>query len=239
MKKIIPVIVFMFFSNTMFAQNGWFKTYTDSIILLSDANRIKDQFSRDIKKIKPNSKFKVDLIFDTTPNLIFINNDTIHLPLWEEVDGNFKGLLEQLAGGAENGKEVFGLFFNGFYLAHELGHGFQFTVEKRSELREYEMEYFANTISILWWRKQKKEAELKRCYEYAKIMLKDYPDPFPSGVDKKNYFSENYNDLQLDSNLFARIYPYVQFNQFIEIYEDKSLTDFDNFVKAYLKISGR
>lgn len=234
MKKIMTALVFVLTTNLFFAQENWFKTYSDSLALMRDANLITNQFKADLKKIKPNSKLNAEPILHTTPNLIYIERDTVHLSYWDQVIPQFKQYLAQLAGSEEKGKEVFGLFFNGFYLPHELGHGFQFTVEKRTDLKSYEMEYFANTVSMLWWKKHHREADLKKCYDYAKIMMKDYPYPFPEGVNYKTYFSENYNKIQRNMELFARVYPYVQFNQFIEIYEDQSLPDFDTFIKNYL-----
>lgn len=234
MKKMITTVVLIIIANTVLAQDKWFKTYSDSVVLMKDANNIAKQFTKDIKKIKPDSKLNVQLILNTTPTLIYIERDTIHLPLWDQVIPEIKQYLTQLSGSQENAKEVFGLYFNGFYLPHELAHGFQFTIQKRHDLNEYNMEYFANTVSILWWRKQKREADLKRCYECAKKIMKEYPNPFPKGVNEKIYFSEKYDEIQKDMELFARIYPYIQFNQFIEIYEDKSLQDFNTFIKNHI-----
>jgi hypothetical protein len=234
MKKILVSIVIIMVVNTVFAQENWFTTYSDSKTFMNDANRIKDQFVADIKDIQPDSKLNLHLVLNTTPSFIFIYRDTVHLSLWEELIPEQKHYLSLISGGEEEGKEVFGLFFNGFYLPHELAHGFQFSVEKKSDLREYDMEFYANTVAMLWWKKQHREAELERCYNFAKTMMKDYPDPFPAGVDWKDYFSENYDRIINDMELFSRIYPYVQFTQFIEIYEDKNLPEFDTYIKNYL-----
>lgn len=235
MKKCLLLLAVTLLSSFSYAQKNWFNTYAESTTLMKDANLIAEQFKADIKKIKNDSKLNIKLIHHTTPNLIYIDRDTVHLPLWNEVIPEFKQLLNQLSGSSENGKEVFGLYFNGFYLPHELAHGFQFTIQKHSELKAYDIEYFANTAAMLWWRKNGKSDDLKRCYDYAKKMMTGYPDPFPAGVEKKTYFSDRYNEIQKDMKLFAMIYPYVQFNQFIEIYEDKSLPDFDTFIDKYVK----
>lgn len=49
-------------------------------------------------------------------------------------------------------KKFFGLFFNGFYLPHELGHAYEFVL-KGETIGFYEGEYFANTVAMLWWKK--------------------------------------------------------------------------------------
>ena len=47
----------------------------------------------------------------------------------------------------------------------------------------------------------------------------------------EEYFTKNYFKATED----PYNYGYMQFKQFIEIYEDKSLPDFDSFIKSYLQ----
>ena len=51
------------------------------------------------------------------------------------------------------------------------------------------------------------------------------------GMTEEEYFTKNYEAASRN----PYIYGYMQFRQFIKIYEDKSLPDFDTYIKTYLK----
>lgn len=209
-----------------FGQQKWFSTYQDSIALVKDAETITKKFTKDLKKLDANFKFDIKTVLNTTPYLIFFYKDAANIPLWEQVIPEQKQFFYTIAGNETNGKEVFGLFFNGFYLPHELGHAFDFVLHGQT-MGSYKGEYFANTVALLWWKKQHREKELKRCYEYARKMWGQLPNPVPQGMTIEDYFSQNYEKASQD----PLIYGYMQFKQFIEIYEDKTLPDFDTFIK--------
>lgn len=95
----------------------------------------------------------------------------------------------------------------------------------------YQEEYFANQVGILWWKKQGRVKELKECYEFAKRVWAKLPNPVPSGSTIEEYFTANYQKATED----PYVYGYMQFKQFIQVYEDKTLPDFDTFIKSYLK----
>ncbi len=213
-------------SSLSFGQKKWFTTYQDSIKLVSDANLITQNFTKDIKKIDSNFKFEVKTILNTTPYLIFFYKDTANIPLWEQVIPEQKQFFYQLSGSESEGKNVFGLFFNGFYLPHELGHAFEFALYGQIA-GSYESEYFANTVAILWWKKHKRQEDLKKCYEAAKLMWEQLPNPVPEGSTIEEYFSKNYEQASQD----PFVYGYMQFKQFVDIYETKNLPDFDTFIK--------
>lgn len=213
-------------SSILFGQEKWFTTYQDSITLVSDANLITKKFTNDLQKIDSNFKFEVKTILNTTPYLIFFYKDTANIPLWEQVIPDQKQFFYQLAGSESEGKKVFGLFFNGFYLPHELGHAFELALYGEIP-GSYESEYFANTIAILWWKKQNRNEELKKCYEAAKKMWSQLPNPIPEGSTAEEYFSKNYEQASQD----PFVYGYLQFKQFIDIYETKNLPDFETFIK--------
>lgn len=56
------------------------------------------------------------------------------------------------------------------------------------------------------------------------------PNPIPEGMTIQEYFSKNYE--KASENPY--VYGYMQFKQFILIYEDKNLSNFDSFVQSYL-----
>jgi hypothetical protein len=229
MKKIF-ILSFVLSIQFGMAQKNWFKTYSDSIALVKDAQMITQSFTKDIKKVNKNLKYDIKTVLNTTPYLIFFYKDAANIPLWEQVIPEQKQFFYQLAGSETEGKKIFGLFFNGFYLSHELGHAFEYILHGEIK-NSYESEYQANIIGLLWWKKQHRDTELKQCYEYAKKMWAQLPNPVPEGSTVEEYFAQNYEQATKD----PFIYGYLQFKQFIDIYENKNLPDFDTFIKEELK----
>lgn len=213
-----------------FGQKALFYSYADSSSLVNDANDIVDDFTKKVNSINSVFTSKPVAILNTKPFLIFYSPklNTVNLPIWEQVIPDQKKFFQSLTGNEKDGKEMFGLFFNGFYLSHELGHALQTAANiKNSNL--YQNEYFANTVAILYWRKVKRTDELKQCYAYAKRIISQLPNPTPEGEDPIKYFNEHYNELGADPYK----YGYYQFAQFVKIYEDKTLKNFDMFIKEF------
>ncbi len=229
MKKII-VFSLLLSIQIATAQKKWFTTYSDSIALVKDANAITKTFTKDIKKCNKNVAYNIKTVLHTTPYLIYFYKDAANIPLWEQVIPEQKQFFYEIAGSEAEGKKFFGLFFNGFYLPHELGHAYEYAV-KGETIGSYKGEYFANTVAILWWKKHHREKELKECYEAAKKMWAKLPNPVPEGSTIEEYFSKNYEEASAN----PYVYGYMQFKQFIEIYEDKNLPDFDTFIKQVSK----
>lgn len=230
MKKLTLSLFIIFCSFSLFAQKSWFYVYSDSIALVNDANKIVVDMTNQINKIKPDLNFKLNnAIKNTSPYLIYVNSDKgiVNLPLWSEVIPPQKKFFADVAGNEKDGLEVFGLFFNGFYLTHEVGHSFYHSMGKSFNNR-YDSEYDANVIGMLYWR-QKNKAELKLCYKYAKKMLEKLTSPIPPNENYKEYMAKHFNELSSDPYK----YGYIQFKQFVEIYEDKSLPDFNTYIKNY------
>ncbi|RYE29062.1 MAG: hypothetical protein EOP48_32915 [Sphingobacteriales bacterium] len=225
------LLILLLFGSTSFAQETWFSKYSDSAKLVQDANSLITEFVSKVNTISPVLDSQPLAILNTKPYLIFYSpkSNRINLPIWYQVGAEQKKFFAELAGGESKGEEMFGYFFNGFYLPHELGHTLQHA-SKRTDPNLYQNEYVANTISILYWRDVKRFQELKRCYEFAKNVVKNLPSPVPQGIDPIKYFNENYSELGADPYK----YGYYQFAQFIEIYEDKSLKPFAEFVTEFL-----
>ncbi len=234
MKSKIFFILFCLIANSSFAQKKWFSLYTDSLAEIKDAGTITARFMADVRKISPTTKIEVKTVLNTTPYLIYYDPGhkprTVNLPIWEQVIEPQKQFFYKVAGGETNGKQVFGLFFNGFYLPHEFGHALQKEV-KGNFSSPYQDEVFANKIGILWWRKQGRQKELAQCYAYAKKMFASLSNPVSAGQSVEEYFGKNYEEASKD----PFVYGYMQFSQFIKIYEDKSLPNFDVFVKQFIQ----
>lgn len=210
------------------AQNNWFSTYDDSTTLVTDANKLVQQLANRISKVNPKINLHQNIaVKNTKPYLIFINNNTINLPLWTEVIPPQQQFFFEVAGGKNEGKEVFGLFFNGFYLVHELGHSFHEYTRKEFD-NEYDSEYEANTFAILYWKAIGESDHLKKCYEYAQKMLETLKNPVPENEDYKKYITKNYKKLASDPYK----YGYIQFTQFVEIYNKQGLPDFETYIKG-------
>ena len=162
MKKCIFLITFLCSTYQIFAQKKWFSLYQDSIQLTKDAEKITTNFENDIKKISPTTKFSIKAVLNTTPYLIYYDNINItaNLPIWKQVIPQVKNFFYEVAGSEDEGRKAFGLFFNGFYLPHELGHAFQDATNDSAVDLSYQNEYLANTIAILWWKKHKRNKEL-------------------------------------------------------------------------------
>ncbi len=230
MKNHYLILVVICSANFLLAQNQIFTIYHDKVALQKDVENLIELFSNDLKKIEPTISFDIKSRVNTTPYLIYYDGKTeVNLPFWGEVIPEQKEFFNQISGSQEKGKEIFGLFFNGFYIPHELGHALEHAKEGHVE-NGYKSEYFANVVAILWWRKQGKEKELKKCYDYTREILKKLPNPTPEGQTMEQYFTENYHAATQD----PAVYGVLQFSQFIKIYEDKTLPDFDRFILNYM-----
>lgn len=229
-KKYFILLTVLLFAKTIFAQNLWFKLYEDSTALIQDAESIKNRFVKDINSIRPELNFSLKTLIKTTPMLIYYDEKTAHVPLWSQLPKQMHNWFYAMGGNEVDGKKIFSLFFNGFYLPHELAHGFEDILGKLN--RSYKNEYFANTAAILWMRKHGYDRELKECYDLAQRIMAKTPNPVPDGQTVEHYFTENYNEILLNGD--PSVYGFMQFSQFIEIYEDKSLSDFDTYITLYL-----
>jgi hypothetical protein len=231
MKSFFTLLFALLLDVDIIAQNRWFTTYSDSAVLQADAKQVADLFIADVNKIKKDIPFNPTVIVNTTPFLGYysISTNAINLPLWDKVNSKVKDAAYKMAENDDEGKKLFGLFFNGFYLPHELAHAFQHVARKDGLSASYANEYWANTIAMLFWRKHGKQKQLDECYNIAKAVLARLPNPLPPGKTVEQFFNENYKQASLNPS----IYGFVQLGQFVKIYEDKSLPDFDTFISGY------
>lgn len=229
--KIFLALIILLANLTSNSQKKFFYVYTDSASLVKDANYIITDFTAKVNALSPVFTSRPVAILNTKPYLIFYSpkSNQVNLPIWQQVIQQQKSFFSTMAGSEEKGEKMFGLFFNGFYLSHELGHALQQAAKKR-ETNLYQNEYFANIVAILYWKKVKRTKQLRQCYAYAKEMVSKLPNPVPQGEDPVKYFNDHYNELGADPYK----YGYYQFAQFVKIYEDKTLDKFDGFIKTFL-----
>ena len=231
MKNSLTVVLTILVILQINAQNKWFSTYSDQKALVADASKIVKQMKTKIHNANKDIKLTNNVVVkNTTPYLIYIYNDSINLPFWEEVIEPQKNFFTEVSGGEIEGKKVFGLFFNGFYVVHEMGHSIAMSTGKNFD-NAFDSEYDANVFAILYWRTTNNKAKLEECYFYAKKILSKLQNPVPENENFKEYLTKHYEELSSDPYK----YGYIQFSQFVEIYENKELPDFDTFIKNYLK----
>ncbi|RYG18390.1 MAG: hypothetical protein EOO07_09055 [Chitinophagaceae bacterium] len=230
MNKLLTLL-FIIIGFSSYSQKKLFCVYKDSASLVKDANDIVADFTAKVNSLRPVFDSQSVAILNTKPFLIFYSPkaNKVNLPIWYQVIPSQKKFFFELAGGEKQGEELFGLFFNGFYLPHEMAHALQHAAKIKAP-NLYQNEYMANEIAILYWRKVKRSKELQKCYEYAKKIVKALPSPVPEGEDPIKYFNEHYAELGSDPYK----YGYYQFAQFVKIYDDKTLKGFDEYIQEYL-----
>ena len=235
-KKHILIAFCVFATSTIIAQNKLFTTYTDSAKLVYNANLITTNFIALANKASKKINIKATAIVNTTPYLVFWDDSakTVNLPLWHQVIPPQQQFFIALNdSNTTKGLAMFGLFFNGFYIAHELGHAIEWQQMKLGNKfckGYYQSEYFANTLAIIYWKQKGMQQQLDACYVFAKKFVQQLPNPVPTGEDAVEFFNTNYETLSADP--FK--YGYYQFRQFVDIYEKKQLPSFNQYIAQYI-----
>lgn len=132
-------------------------------------------------------------------------------------------------GGKEEGERLAALYFYGFFLPHEIGHGLQFNAKTRKN-NDYDNEYDASVIALLYWKERGKKEEMIACEKIARTVLSKLKNPIPVDQDMKKYFTEHYEEMAQNADQYA----YILFKQIVDIFNDKSLPDFTTHMKQYL-----
>jgi len=139
-----------------------------------------------------------------------------------------ESFLAEMGGSTDRGKSLAALFFYGFFLPHEVGHALQYHTNKVPK-NAYDGEYEANELAVLYWRSKRRDKELQQCIEMAKKILMKLNNPVPENAEAKKYITEHYDELLKDPYKYA----FIQFSQIVKILDDRSLPDFDTYIKKY------
>jgi hypothetical protein len=199
----------------------WFRSFPDADSLLAAATVVQAAFAADVRAINPDAKLASGLVVDTTPYLIFIDDeDTAHLPLWHEVIPEQQEFFRQVAG--EEATSFFGLFFNGFFLPHELGHALD---DGRSPTR-WEGEHLANLIAYTWCEHRGYSGALDRGAVWAERFMAATPFEVPGGADPVAWFEENYWTAIPD----PWTYGWLQWGQYLQIHQDPDRPTFEQLL---------
>lgn len=232
MKTILSILLIVWIALSVKAQNKYFEIYTDSGALKNQNDEMIRDVEASIKLIKPSFSFKgltTEIPKTFMPGQYRAKTNKIYQLTWQIGGPPMEKFLTDVSGGADYGKVLAGMFFYGFFLPHEIGHAFQHHTGTAPE-NNFDGEYRANEFAVAYWRSKGKKKELKKCLELAKAVLVKLKNPIPENVDSKEYITAHYNELLRDPYK----YGYIQFSQIVNVLENKSLPDFDAYVKKSL-----
>lgn len=231
MKRTLSVLLLTWFCITAKAQNNYFEIYTDSAILKNQNDELIRDIEAKVKLVETSFSFKgltteIPKIF--MPGQYRSKTNKIYQLTWQIGGPPMESFLTEMGGSPDKGKSLAALFFYGFFLPHEVGHALQYNTNKVPG-NAYDAEYEANELAVLYWRSKGKDKELQQCNEMAKKILTKLKNPIPENVDAKKYITEHYDELLKDPYKYA----FVQFSQIVKILDDRSLPDFDAYIKKY------
>jgi hypothetical protein len=125
------------------------------------------------------------------------------------------------------GKALFDDMFYRFTFVHELGHWMDGqviaglpdsemgVVAKNEAANKWESEITPNRIAVAWYREHDPQYLAKLVSDYRQI-LSHLPDPVPAGMDKKTYFTDNYQKLGTD----PMAYGWYQRQMVLVVYDE-------------------
>ena len=215
------------------AHDALFRLYADSTSLANDANPMVADFNERVNRIRPDLHFDVGFVVYTTPAMVYYapKSKNVVTSIYHQLPDEHKAFFNTYSDGGEDAKQFFAVFFNGFYIAHELGHGLVAAYGMSDPKAMYGEEFDVNMIAMNYWHSVGNAAGLEKCYRYAKALLAKVPDPIPEGVeDRIAWFNEHYWELGPQPEKYA----YFQFSQFVDIYENYPRVPIDEFLTSYI-----
>lgn len=135
MKKIIFLLI-IGVPQIHAAQNKWFEIYDDAKIFQKNMEGLIHDFEKQVQFI--DSSFSlIDLDVEIKNDLPYgyysPSENKIYLPLWKTAPQWTKDLVAQILGSEAEEKKLAGLFYNGFFMPHEIAHSFQFNTNTRKD----------------------------------------------------------------------------------------------------------
>lgn len=215
------------------AHDVLFRLYADSASLARDANPMVADFNERINRIRPGLDFNVGFVVYTTPGMVYYapKSKNVVTSLYHQLPDEHRAFFNTYSDSEEDARQFFAAFFNGFYIAHELGHGLVAAYGLSDPKAMYGEEFDVNMIAMNYWHSVGKTAGLEKCYRYAKAFLTKVPDLIPSGVeDRIAWFNEHYWELGPQPEK----YGYFQMGQFVDIYENYPRVPIDEYLETYI-----
>jgi hypothetical protein len=214
-------------------QEVLFKLYVDSASLARDGAPIVADFNNRVNRVRPELAFDVGFLVYTTPAMVYYapKSKNVVTSLYHQLPEEHKAFFNSYSDNEEDAKQFFSVFFNGFYIAHELGHGLVAAYGLSDMKTMYYEEFEVNMIAMNYWSSVGKTAGLEKCYQFAKAFLTKVPDPVPDDVeDRIAWFNEHYAELGPQPEKYA----YFQFSQFVDIYENHDRVHIDKYLEIYI-----
>jgi len=125
------------------------------------------------------------------------------------------------------GKALFDDMFHRFFFVHELGHWMvsqviaglpaseMSVVAKNDAANKWKSETMANRIAVAWYREHDPEYLAKLVADF-RLIEAHLPNPVPVGMDKKTYFTDNYQKLGAD----PMAYGWYQLQMVLVVYDE-------------------
>src|SRR5699024_1228728 len=159
----VLLTVLLALSTRAFSQSKMFTTISDSATLRKENDLLIKDFEKRLKKI--DSRVDLKGLKTVVQDSLFIGyylykTNSIYLSSWPAQPKVIKNVCTGIMGSKAEGEKLAAMFFYGYFLPHEIGHGLQFNANVRKG-NEYDNEYEANVIALLYWKKRGKEKELR------------------------------------------------------------------------------
>lgn len=159
---------------------------------------IRDRFVASAKACGLKNAFIPTVKIETNGSVISYFQKTLVIGRWEDLPPPIKGLLEAWAAKetpGESGHRLFDDLFNGFLVAHELGHWVGDVSGRWATLDRWDSEMEANRIAIAFAELDTTTAAKleKTVSEFA--FIRGTPDPVPPGQDPRKFFDDHYDTL--------------------------------------------
>jgi len=233
MKRILSILLLSWFCIIAKAQNNYFEIYTDSAALKNQNDELIGDIETRVKLVEPCFSFKgltTEIPKTFMPGQYRSKTNKIYQLTWQIGGPPMESFLTEMGGSLDKGNALAALFFYGFFLPHEVGHALQYHTNNVPE-NAYDGEYEANELALLYWRSKGRDKELQQCNEMVKKILTKLKNPVPKNAEAKTYIAAHYNELLKDPYKYA----FIQFSQIVKILGDRSLPDFDTYIKKYFR----
>jgi hypothetical protein len=157
-------------------------------------------------------------------------DQTVHEAQFADLPAPMQGIWNQWAAYTTDqptGKALFDDMFHRFFFVHELGHWMasqviaglpnseMSVVAKNEAGHMWEREVAANRIAVAWYREHDPQYLAKLVRDFRSIQA-HLPNPVPAGIDKKTYFTDNYQKLGAD----PMAYGWYQLQMVLVVYDE-------------------
>lgn len=168
--------------------------------LQAKVTAIRDRFVEAVKACGVKPAFEPGVEILSTPAVIAYDGDKRRLEIgrFQTLPPPIQGFFAQWAAHDMPGRppeELFDSLFNGFLVAHELGHWVDDQSDRALKLDHYQAELQANRFAIAFAALDPETAPRRAQVVGRFSFLGTLPDPVPAGEDHRAWFNANYAGL--------------------------------------------